>query len=134
MLGNYCGKLYRIKFVGELMNAECRLVLFVLGEHKYFGSFCSFSLGAVQKLISVMNSHFCSLDVFFGIWYVIISSPMVIFISYRKSLTSAKTSSLGAACFFGEDPSKICLGAKTLQSCLGRVSHTPTHYPWNICS
>ena len=41
----------------------------------------------------------------------------------QKNPISAKTFSLGAMCLFDEDPGKICLGAKALQSCLGKVTH-----------
>ena len=53
--GNYCRKLYSIKFLGELINVMQGLVVLFLGNHKYFGYSYSFSLCAVWELITVMQ-------------------------------------------------------------------------------
>ena len=74
--------------------------------------------------------------IFFGIWYVIISSPMVIFISYRKTSLPPKHPLWEQLASSVKTPVKYVLGAKALQSCVGKVTHThtPTHCPGSICS
>ena len=54
IFGNYYRKLYRIIFLGELMNVMKGLVLLFLGNHEYFGYSYSLSLGAVRELATVM--------------------------------------------------------------------------------
>ena len=58
----------------------------------------------------------------FRIWYVIFLSPMEILISYKKE-RFGQTSSLGAICFFVEEPGKICVTTITLHSRMGKVTH-----------